>query len=88
MQICRNPDLYHTCYGLAGLAIAQSYNTKKTEIVGGEKNALVAFLFLQLFIKIEFLERCSSVVQCLYGCGAESQIVLFSIKWRQLEIFV
>ena len=53
----RYPDLYHTCYALAGLSVAQSYSKhRQTDdsapksavtirnqsfIVGGEENALV-----------------------------------------------
>lgn len=40
--ICfRNPDAYHTCYGLAGLAVAQHYaRRERGEILGGEESAL------------------------------------------------
>uniref|UniRef100_A0A915EPE8 Protein farnesyltransferase subunit beta n=1 Tax=Ditylenchus dipsaci TaxID=166011 RepID=A0A915EPE8_9BILA len=36
----KSPDLYHTCYSLAGLSIAQSYASSKDLIVGGQSNAL------------------------------------------------
>lgn len=35
----RNPDAYHTCYGLAGLSIAQHYTRREGRaVIGGEKN--------------------------------------------------
>ena len=53
----RYPDLYHTCYALAGLSVAQTYSKRRQTddsapksavtirnqsfIVGGEENALV-----------------------------------------------
>ncbi|KAI1724031.1 prenyltransferase and squalene oxidase repeat domain-containing protein [Ditylenchus destructor] len=36
----KKPDLYHTCYCLAGLSIAQSYAKTKNDIVGGFVNAV------------------------------------------------
>ncbi|KAH7730062.1 prenyltransferase and squalene oxidase repeat family protein [Aphelenchoides avenae] len=36
----KNSDLYHTCYALGGLAVAQSYALSKNDIIGGEENAL------------------------------------------------
>uniref|UniRef100_A0A7E4VXI3 Protein farnesyltransferase subunit beta n=1 Tax=Panagrellus redivivus TaxID=6233 RepID=A0A7E4VXI3_PANRE len=39
----KTPDAYHTCYGLAGLSIAQHYSIKEREtIVGGEDNLLAS----------------------------------------------
>ncbi|CAJ0937076.1 unnamed protein product, partial [Mesorhabditis belari] len=36
----RPRDLYHTCYGLSGLAVAQSYDESKQLILGGEAACL------------------------------------------------
>jgi hypothetical protein len=33
--------MYHTCYALSGLSIAQSFAKTNEEILGGENNLLV-----------------------------------------------
>jgi protein farnesyltransferase subunit beta len=37
----KNPDAYHTCYGLAGLSVAQHYSMREKEgVVGGKENTV------------------------------------------------
>lgn len=42
---CRARDIYHTCYTLSGLSVAQHLPNGKVDIVGDETNLLVKMFF-------------------------------------------
>lgn len=45
LLLCRPRDVYHTCYTLSGLSIAQHPPVGKPDVIGSYDNLLVSWLF-------------------------------------------